>query len=514
MPYPVYRAFISSTFTDLASERLQALQSVQDLNSSFGILGFAILPIDLQRGADFRPPIDVCLHEVRNSDVMITIVGRSYGSIDSSGRSFTEMEFDAATEAGIQKLAYYKNNRAFFLPEHIENDPDKIGKLRAFQKKIDCGLKRDTFANGDELRGHIMRDLIKWAMSQNQITSKIPLSVGSVAVTACKGILEKMAAEEWSEAASQFRSRKFKLEMQRAGLSQVFQALLRDLLEIGTLRNPSKIVEPRIRAKLLIEFIEVTNSVTRATAIEEAERLQPLINNPHFSFEVSQARVMSLIVESARFDLAIPHLKRMFSFSRLTRDPHHLGQARMTIGAFYAAQANHLRALRWFWKAINTFCCMVSPCAFCLSNAFIAAGNAHMSVGECVLANDRFAKALMCALATPSADRQARSLECLARHWTWHGELRSGVAAYVWLARLAKQHLPRTEEADLNLMLGEVALKHGYPIVAALVKEVSPDSERIVLEALRPFKIEHFIDQIGIQPITEDDGHWIWNTRA
>src|SRR2546428_5321618 len=115
MPYPVYRIFISSTFLDLAPERKQVAQAIDDLNASCGILRVALVPIDLQRGADTRPPLEVCLKEVRQSDLLVTIVGKCYGTFAPQGLSYTELEFDEATKSKLERLAYYKNDSGFFL---------------------------------------------------------------------------------------------------------------------------------------------------------------------------------------------------------------------------------------------------------------------------------------------------------------------------------------------------------------------------------------------------------------
>jgi hypothetical protein len=80
MPHPIYRIFISSTFTDLAPERKAVEQAVADLNSAVACAGVSLFAIDLRRGSAPEPPFTVCLQEVRLSDVIVTLIGKCYGS--------------------------------------------------------------------------------------------------------------------------------------------------------------------------------------------------------------------------------------------------------------------------------------------------------------------------------------------------------------------------------------------------------------------------------------------------
>ena len=162
MPHPIYRIFISSTFIDLAPERKAVEQAVADLNSAVARAGIALYAIDLRRGSAPEPPLEVCLQEVRLSDVIVTLVGKCYGSETKAGISYTETEFDEATNQKLQRLAFYKDESAIFLSEHVETDSEKIRKLAAFRQKIDSQLKRDTFLNFDELRADVIRDLMRW----------------------------------------------------------------------------------------------------------------------------------------------------------------------------------------------------------------------------------------------------------------------------------------------------------------------------------------------------------------
>src|ERR1017187_5537555 len=157
MPHPIYRVFISSTFRDLAPERKAVQTAVDNLNEAATRVGVALIPIDLRRGAAPEPPLDVCLREAGTCDLMVTLVGRLYGSETPAGVSFTEAEFDTAVSGRIELFAYYKDADATYLPEHVETDAARLGQLAAFRRKIDAQLKRETFLSADEVRGHVIR---------------------------------------------------------------------------------------------------------------------------------------------------------------------------------------------------------------------------------------------------------------------------------------------------------------------------------------------------------------------
>lgn len=94
MSHPIYRIFISSTFLDLAPERKAVEQAVEDLNSAMARAGIVLHAINLRRGAAPELPLEICLHEMRLSDAILTLLGKCYGSETDAGLSYTEMEFD------------------------------------------------------------------------------------------------------------------------------------------------------------------------------------------------------------------------------------------------------------------------------------------------------------------------------------------------------------------------------------------------------------------------------------
>src|SRR4029453_10953133 len=62
--------------------------------------------------ADFpaadQPPVRLCEERGRGGDVYVGVLGTRYGSLvrDRPGESYTELEFDTATQAGLDRLVF------------------------------------------------------------------------------------------------------------------------------------------------------------------------------------------------------------------------------------------------------------------------------------------------------------------------------------------------------------------------------------------------------------------------
>jgi Domain of unknown function (DUF4062) len=84
-------------------------------------------------------PAAYCRHEVQRADVYVGIVGFRYGSPvkDEPGRSYTELEFDAATELGLPRLLFVLDEDAVLpLPKSLLSDPRYAERQRAFLERI------------------------------------------------------------------------------------------------------------------------------------------------------------------------------------------------------------------------------------------------------------------------------------------------------------------------------------------------------------------------------------------
>src|ERR1700730_5541122 len=101
-----YQVFVSSTYTDLVDERQDTLKSILDLGHiPVGMEGF--FAADEEQLSYIKKIIDEC-------DYYILVIAGRYGSIDETGVSYTEKEYDYAVANGVTVLAF------------IHSDPESL----------------------------------------------------------------------------------------------------------------------------------------------------------------------------------------------------------------------------------------------------------------------------------------------------------------------------------------------------------------------------------------------------
>src|SRR5215510_13194150 len=93
-----YKVFVSSTFKDLQDERQQVMQALLELDCM--PTGMELFPAsDETKWSLITRVIDDC-------DYYLVIIGGRYGSVDDTGISYTEREYDYAVRRGIPVLAF------------------------------------------------------------------------------------------------------------------------------------------------------------------------------------------------------------------------------------------------------------------------------------------------------------------------------------------------------------------------------------------------------------------------
>jgi hypothetical protein len=151
-----YQVFISSTYADLQQERRAVIQTV--IESSCIPAGMELFPAADEAQLTFiKRVIDDC-------DYYLLIIGGRYGSVNESGISYTEQEYDYAVARGLKVIALLHKN-----PEEIplgksEKDPVLRGMLQKFREKVSKGRLVKFWENAPELPGlvalslaHVMR---------------------------------------------------------------------------------------------------------------------------------------------------------------------------------------------------------------------------------------------------------------------------------------------------------------------------------------------------------------------
>lgn len=125
-----YQVFISSTFTDLKEERKAIIEGL--LNAKYIPAGMEMFAASNDEQFKYiKKIIDTC-------DYYVLIVGARYGSINpSTGKSFTEQEYDYAVEKGIPVLAFL-HDAPYDLPSD-KRDDDNRDLLEKFRTKVSNG---------------------------------------------------------------------------------------------------------------------------------------------------------------------------------------------------------------------------------------------------------------------------------------------------------------------------------------------------------------------------------------
>lgn len=148
-----YQVFISSTYSDLITERQQVLQTLLQMDCI--PTGMELFPAVDEEQFDFiKKVIDDC-------DYYILIIGGRYGSTTADGISFTEMEFDYAVEEGIHVIALVHGEPDTIPAGKTEMESKARAKLEGFREKVckDRLIKKWTEAG--ELPGLVALSLPK-----------------------------------------------------------------------------------------------------------------------------------------------------------------------------------------------------------------------------------------------------------------------------------------------------------------------------------------------------------------
>jgi hypothetical protein len=124
-----HTVFVCSTYLDLIKEREAVLDGIRKLQLRHNSMEFF--------GARPAKPLEVCLSELRGSELVIVIIGQLYGSIeDTVGLSFSEAEYQEAFRLGKRCLVYFRDAEVLVPPAHVEQDVKKQELLSRFKETL------------------------------------------------------------------------------------------------------------------------------------------------------------------------------------------------------------------------------------------------------------------------------------------------------------------------------------------------------------------------------------------
>ena len=152
------RAFVSSVSKGLEKVRAQLIAMLR--KADYDVCAMEDF------GAQGMPPLDVCLRQLRDSDVVVLIVGPRYGSELPDGVSYTHAEFREAQARTVPLLA-------FRLTPDPTLEPRERDKLDGFLAEVGRAVKWDSAAE-DTLPATVMAALRK-AESRGELIGRFSL---------------------------------------------------------------------------------------------------------------------------------------------------------------------------------------------------------------------------------------------------------------------------------------------------------------------------------------------------
>jgi hypothetical protein len=154
------KIFLSSTFLDLVDERDAVLKALHRKRmSSLAMEDFLATP---------TTPSETALANLRNSDVMVLVIGFKAGSLlsDGSGRTYTWDEYEELLKLGKEALVFVKQERRWFRPKpawvNKEKNPDKRKALDDFRASVGKRYTWYYFETPDQLALGVIESLDRW----------------------------------------------------------------------------------------------------------------------------------------------------------------------------------------------------------------------------------------------------------------------------------------------------------------------------------------------------------------
>jgi hypothetical protein len=147
-----YQVFVSSTYEDLREERQEVMQALLELDCIPA--GMELFPAaDDDQWTLIKRVIDDC-------DYYIVVIGGRYGSIGTSGISYTQMEYEYAILQGKPVIAFLHKDPEALLSGKCEKSPEGKEKLEIFRGLVQRKMCKFWVTPAD-LGSVVSRSLVK-----------------------------------------------------------------------------------------------------------------------------------------------------------------------------------------------------------------------------------------------------------------------------------------------------------------------------------------------------------------
>jgi hypothetical protein len=177
------KIFISSVYRELHEERQALHKEVLKLQDLFVGMEFF--------GSDPGKPADYCVQQVEASDLYVGLFGDDYGSVDeATGKSFTQLEYEAAVNRHIPCLIYFKASIA-------GRDGGDV-RLAALKENLSRSHIVYPFKDTGDLKLQFLIDFIK-LLRTTLFDKSIPLYRGPIPANALLSLTKGFIREQIEE---------------------------------------------------------------------------------------------------------------------------------------------------------------------------------------------------------------------------------------------------------------------------------------------------------------------------
>jgi hypothetical protein len=150
--------FLSSTSKDLTAHREAAYHAIESLD------GYHCVRME-DFGARSAQADDLCVQKIRESDLVVFLIGPSYGSRNPKGISYTRSEYDSAVQSNKQCLIFI-TSKDFPLAADLRENDESSREQQAFRTLLQKTYVVKTFTRADELPGLVTQAISNWQVAQ------------------------------------------------------------------------------------------------------------------------------------------------------------------------------------------------------------------------------------------------------------------------------------------------------------------------------------------------------------
>ena len=154
-----YQVFVSSTFKDLADERMEVVKALLELDCI--PCGMEYFPAASEDSWSYISKL------IQECDYYVLIVGGRYGSLTKEGISFTQKEYQYAVENKIPVLPFIHADMDSLPNKKVDSDVDLKKKLEAFIELLRENNLCKEWHNADDLGAVVSRGI-------TQLVKRVP----------------------------------------------------------------------------------------------------------------------------------------------------------------------------------------------------------------------------------------------------------------------------------------------------------------------------------------------------